>query len=132
MKKKAHYGLLIAILFVSSFLLHACAQRTDSDERSDARQAVDFGDIADGTHRGRFTYGAFIFIVDVIAQDGEVIDIIVVQNRDNDPSREAEAVVRRIVEAQSLDVDLVSGATASSRALLQAAENAIRSAIVND
>ena len=128
MRRSAHYGFLIAMLFVSTFVLFACGQFSDADGGRNKRETVDFNDLIDGTHRGVFTYGAFNYTVDVMVEDGYVIAVKVVQNKDNDRSKDAEAVLERVVEAQSLQVDAVSGATTSSKALLQATENAIKAA----
>jgi uncharacterized protein with FMN-binding domain len=132
MSSKAHYGFIIAMLFVTAFVLNACGQRSDTGDGRSPRAEIDFNDIADGTHRGRFTYGAFNYTVDVVAENGHVVEIIVIQNKDNEPSKNAEAVLERVVELQSLQVDAVTGATTSSKALLQAAENAIKAAIISD
>jgi uncharacterized protein with FMN-binding domain len=129
MSNKALHRFVITIIFLTALIASACGQQNKTGEGPDNKAAIDFNDISDGTHRGRFTYGAFNYIVDVVAQGGRVTEIIVVQNKDNEPSEKAVAVLERVVEKQSLNVDLVSGATASSKALLQATENAIKAAI---
>ncbi|MCW3490969.1 FMN-binding protein [Dethiobacter alkaliphilus] len=129
MKNKIKYRVLVVLLFALSFMLFGCGQGPDPDGVSDPEDTIDFSTVPDGTHRGTFTYGAFNFVVDVVAEDGEVAEIIVVQNRDNQPSRDAEVVLDRVVEEQSLDVDVVSGATVSSRTLLRAVQNALDRAV---
>jgi len=42
----------------------------------------------------------------------------------NGRGEKAEAIIPRVIEAQSLDVDVVSGATGSSKAILKAIEDA--------
>jgi uncharacterized protein with FMN-binding domain len=42
-----------------------------------------------------------------------------------DWGKKAEAIVPAIIEAQNLTVDVVSGATGSSKAILKAVENAL-------
>ncbi len=49
-------------------------------------------------------------------------------NRDSDYARFAEQVLPRVVRAQSLQVDAVSGATTTSVAILKATEDAVRAA----
>jgi uncharacterized protein with FMN-binding domain len=129
MRSKTYYGLMIAILFVTSFILYACGQRDENSGPGNNQTTINFADMVDGTHRGRFTYGAFIYIVDVVAEGGRITDIVIIQNKDNEPSMRAAAVLEKVVEEQTLQVDAVSGATASSKALLKAAENAIKAAI---
>ncbi|EEG76807.1 FMN-binding protein [Dethiobacter alkaliphilus] len=128
MKKTNKRRALIVVLFALSFVLFGCAQGPDPDGVSAPEDTVDFSRVPDGTHRGTFTYGAFNFVVDVVVADGEVVETIVVQNRDNQPSRDAEEVLDRVVEEQTLNVDAVSGATVSSRTLIKAVENALKRA----
>jgi uncharacterized protein with FMN-binding domain len=54
----------------------------------------------------------------------------VIQNIDlikhfNGRGEKAEVIIPKVVEAQSLKVDVVSGATASSKAILKAVETAL-------
>ena len=125
--KKRSYSLSLILLLAVAFVLLGCGASRGTDEPRDA--GIDFSSIPAGTHRGMFTYGAFNFIVDVVAENGRITAITAVQNRDNQQSRDAEAVLARIIEAQSLDVDAVSGATATSRALKKAVESALRQAL---
>ncbi|MBS4008209.1 MAG: FMN-binding protein [Clostridium sp.] len=127
--KNARYGLILLLLLIVTPLLFGCGANRAAEKPGDTQAAVDFGSVPDGTHRGMFTYGAFNFIVDVVAENGRVVTINVVQNRDNQQSADAVAVLDKIIEAQSLDVDAVTGATATSRALTKAVENALRRAL---
>lgn len=129
MKNKKRYPLFILLLFAVSFILYSCGQSPDPENVDVPADTLDFSTLPEGTHRGTFTYGSFNFIVDVVVQDAAVTEIILIQNRDNDPSREAEVVLDRIVEAQSLNVDGVTGATVSSRSLMKAVESALKNAL---
>ncbi|MDW7650487.1 MAG: FMN-binding protein [Bacillota bacterium] len=129
MKIKRRYSLILLLLLTVAAFLYGCGERAPADNVSDTKETINFKDIPDGTHRGTFTYGGFNYIVDVVAADGEIRAIEIVQNKDNEPSREAEAILDRIIEEQSLQVDNVSGATVSSRALLKAVENAVTKAV---
>jgi uncharacterized protein with FMN-binding domain len=51
------------------------------------------------------------------------VDIV---RHDNGKGSPAEIIVDRIIEAQSLKVDLISKATYSSKAILKAVENALQ------
>ncbi len=127
--QNVRHSLLLLLLLVVTLALFGCGANRSAEKPNDSQGSIDFGSIPDGTHRGLFTYGAFNFIVEVVAENGRVTTINVVQNRDNQQSEDAVAVLARIVEAQSLDVDAVSGATATSRALTKAVENALRQAL---
>lgn len=128
MKNKVHYGIMIILLCAIAIFLSACGNSSSKDS-TDKKPVIDFSTIPDGAYRGGFTYGAFNYIVEVIVAEGKVTEIIAIQNKDNEPSEMAEGVFNQIIEAQSVDVDGVSGATASSKALLKAVENALKKAL---
>lgn len=123
------HSLILLLLLIVTPVLFGCGANRSAEKPDESQVVIDFGSIPDGTHRGMFTYGAFNFIVDVVAENGRLTVINVVQNRDNQQSEAAVAVLAKIIEAQSLDVDAVSGATATSRALTKAVENALRQAM---
>lgn len=127
--KNARQSLLLLLLLIVILVPFGCAANRSAEKPRDGQAAIDFATVPNGTHRGTFTYGAFNFIVDVVAENGRVVTINVVQNRDNQQSADAVAVLDKIIEAQSLDVDAVTGATATSRALTKAVENALRRAL---
>jgi len=129
MKNKRQLRLSFVLLLAMVFVLLGCGASRDTENPRDNQVSIDFSSIPDGTHRGMFTYGAFNFVVDVFVENGRLTKITAVQNRDNQQSRDAVAVLAKIVEAQSLDVDAVSGATATSRALTKAVESALRQAL---
>lgn len=128
-KKKAKLMLMLMLMLVVSFTLSGCGANRRAEKPSDNQALLDFTSIPDGLYRGMFTYGAFNFIVDVTAANGKVTAIKIIQNRGNQQSKNAEVVLTRIIEAQSLDVDAVSGATATSRALTKAVEGALMKAL---
>jgi uncharacterized protein with FMN-binding domain len=84
----------------------------------------DLSKISDGTYRGKSKVGPVRVILDVIVKDKAITDIVIVRHF-NGLGKKAESIVPRIIEAQNLEVDVVSGATGSSKAILQAAERAL-------
>ncbi|WP_414674511.1 FMN-binding protein [Mesotoga sp. UBA6090] len=75
----------------------------------------------DGVYLGREGYVA----LEVEIRDGSIVEIRIVQNRSDRYARSAEVLTDRIVEAQSLEVDLVTGATASSESIVASVMAAI-------
>jgi len=80
-----------------------------------------FGNLEDGVYVGREGYVG----LEVEILDGRIIEIRIVQNRSDRYARSAEALTERIVEAQSLDVDVITGATATSESIVAAVKAAI-------
>ncbi|HET7839229.1 MAG TPA: FMN-binding protein [Rectinemataceae bacterium] len=83
--------------------------------------------LPDGRRPGTFSYGGFTYEVAVTISGGRMAAIDILKNRGTKPARMAEGVIPRILEAQSPDVDAVSGATTTSKALMKAVENALAS-----
>jgi uncharacterized protein with FMN-binding domain len=81
-------------------------------------------ELADGTYRGRASCG-IDYIVDVTVRDGRLEAIEPVERRASRYARLAEAVLPRIVAAQTPGVDAITGATTSSKCLMRATESAL-------
>jgi len=86
---------------------------------------VDLAQVKDGTYPGSFTYGGFKYEVMVEVGSHEIRNITITKNRTTSHAQAAEDVMRRILEQQENDVDVVSGTTTTSKALLKAVENAL-------
>ena len=85
---------------------------------------VDLSSIADGTYTG--SYSAFPVKVTVEVQvSNHTITDIVITHHDNGQGKAAEGIVDDVIEAQSLDVDVISGATYSSKVILLAIVDAL-------
>ena len=84
----------------------------------------DLSKIADGAYQGNSKVGPVKVTLVVDMQGGAMSSIQLIEHR-NGRGKKAEVIVSRIIEAQSLDVDVISGASYSSKAILQAAEHAL-------
>ena len=84
--------------------------------------------MADGVYRGNYDLsGAPVEVtLDVIIQDKKIIKIEIVEHSSSPIGKKAERIIDRIIELQSLDVEAISGATASSKTILKAVESALR------
>lgn len=88
---------------------------------------IDFAIVPDGTYQGTGRgYGGEID-VEITITKGEITQIRVLNHSEtlgiSDPA--FESIPDRIIEEQSLEVDVVSGATATSNAIKQAIRNAL-------
>lgn len=88
-------------------------------------RAFDAGKVADGVYEG----AAFLLPVSVRVRatvaDGRISSIDLLKHF-NGQGKPAEAIMARVVAAQSLGVDTVSGATQSSLTILAAIQNALK------
>ena len=86
---------------------------------------IDIGLGRDGQYQGDYRCGNFTYVVGVTVKDHNIAAIKILKNRTTKHAKQTEAVVQRILEQQRNDVDAVSGATTTSKALLKAIENAL-------
>jgi uncharacterized protein with FMN-binding domain len=87
---------------------------------------VDFASVQDGTFQGDFTFHGFTYEVEVVVVDHEIKQIEVLKNiEDDEYAQKAEGVVDNVLKEQSLKVDVITGATITSKALLKAMEDAL-------
>ncbi|UCG39356.1 MAG: FMN-binding protein [bacterium] len=89
---------------------------------------VEAAGLADGTYRGEASDGTFTYVVEVTVLEGMIVSVRAVENRDNLYARLAEGVLPRAVGMQSPAVEAITGATTTSKVLLKAMENDLRSA----
>lgn len=79
--------------------------------------------LADGIYTGEVDVVLIQAEVEVEIADGAIQDIRLAHQHDR--GERAEVIVRSVIEAQSLQVDLITGATDSSKVILKAIENAL-------
>jgi len=84
---------------------------------------VDISTLPDGTYRGAYKTFHVTAEVAVTVQDGEVTKIVVAGDKDH--GEEISELMNRVIEEQSVTVDLVSGPSASQKVALKAVEVAL-------
>lgn len=85
---------------------------------------VDLSTINDGTYHGK--YGSFPVAVELdVTINAHKITKIIITKHDNGQGKPAEAIIDDVIEAQSLQVDVITGATYSSKTILIALQNAL-------
>ena len=92
-------------------------------------QMPDLTLLNDGIYRGIYDLSGtpIKVILDVTIQRNRILHIEIVQHNSSPIGRRAESIINYVIEKQSLEIDAVSGATASSKAILKAIEKALRS-----
>jgi len=88
---------------------------------------VDLSVIPNGIYAGSYNAFPIAVEVEVKVQDNKIIAINLIKHR-NGQGKAAEAISEMVVDAQSLKVDAISGATYSSKVILLAIKDALMSA----
>lgn len=86
-------------------------------------------ELADGVYEGRYSSFPNSAVVRLTIADNRIEKVELVEHRASSRGRTANDIIpARIVEQQSTKVDAVSGATNSSRVIMNAAEDALKKA----
>lgn len=85
----------------------------------------------DGDYKGEYTLTPVEVEVMVSIKSNQISDIEILKHF-NGLGKQAEAIIPLIIYKQSLNVEIVSGATVSSKCILKAIENALAREITNE
>ncbi len=113
------------VLLVMTLLAAVLAGCKNSAEIKALRiQAIEFSGVKDGTYEGLQDSKLVTAKVQATMKGGRMTDLRLLEHK-HGPFHGAEAIVPKVLEAQSLNVDAVSGSTASSKVILKAVESAL-------
>jgi uncharacterized protein with FMN-binding domain len=81
----------------------------------------------DGVYRGNYSVSGTPVKVtlDVTVSQSKITAIRLIEHTRSPIGKKAEKIIETVIQEQSLEVDVISGATASSKAILKAVENAL-------
>ncbi len=80
-----------------------------------------------GSYTGSYDAGIVKASVAVeVAQGGSIASITILSHTCSSIGKKAEAITGRVIKEQKLEVDVVAGATVSSKTILKAIETALR------
>lgn len=86
----------------------------------------------DGTYYGSGTGFAGKITVKVVIENGRIASITIMDTKDGDGFiKSASGVIKSIIDGQSTNVDVVSGATYSSSGIIEAVRDALKQAVIN-
>ena len=116
-------GIIISIIVTINLLnkeLHSLATAEITN--------VDLSLVPDGVFDGQYSTLPVSAIVQISVQDNKIIAIKIVKHS-NGQGQPAEVIINKVIEKQTLDVDVISGATYSSKVILKSIEDALIKAI---
>ena len=120
MKRIIPFSVMLLIIA----LILACSSTFASIKPS----LLDISNKQDGTYRGEYSLpkSPLKAVLDVMVKNHIIININIVEHSCSPIGKKAETIIGKIIEKQSLDVDVISGATLSSKTLLMAVQNALQ------
>jgi uncharacterized protein with FMN-binding domain len=134
-KKRGLKGCLIVMLVIVAIFSIAGGigwiflSKEHQEAASLPLNAVNFDRLSDGKYHGVYAGGMYEWRYnecDVTVEDGKVIEIDLTDS--DDPGAEntnVEMLYERVIQAQNLQVDTISGSTLTSKGYLQCVENAL-------
>lgn len=120
-RRRLLIGALVAFVLLGA-ILFSVANRGVNTLRKLEIDPLGFTAVSDGVYIGSYEYMRWNYKVQIQIQDGKAVGIDVLS-----PAGDAFAakVAEAVIQAQTLNIDTVSGATASTRAVLKALESAL-------
>jgi uncharacterized protein with FMN-binding domain len=119
---------LLSLILVTVIYFTSCGFRKEVQKTREMRiEDVDLSKVKDGVFRGSYSYVDAKFLVEVSVKDHKIEKIDIIEAFTGTPyAVNAKAVVDTVVAHQSLNVDVITGATTTSKAYLKCIENALK------
>lgn len=121
--KKVLIGIIVVVVFIGLGGLYFATRGLDEGKQVLINE-VDLLKLDEGMYRGDYNHGRWANQVEIRVENHKIIEI---KHIEGFKHKEAmEPIHERVIRNQSLLVDVVSGATVSSKAYLKAIENALQ------
>lgn len=123
-KKFTLFAILIAIILIGVLILYISMNKFASSYLTFPYESLDLSKVEDGVYQGSEDGKLVKATVEVTVKDHKITNIVILSH-DCGLGKPAEAIVKNIIEKNSLEVDTVSGATHSSNVIRTAVYNAL-------
>lgn len=117
----------IVLLVVAGVIFFSLITRDLEALKDKSIQDVDLSLVSDGTYEGNYDSFPVSVTVEVTVRDHSISNIELIKHITGQ-GQAAESIPETVIEKQSLEVDVVSGATYSSKVILLAIEDALQGA----
>jgi uncharacterized protein with FMN-binding domain len=126
---KMSFVIIIAVFAVTALNFeYPAAQDEHSGVTAAPAEKVDLTDVPDGTYRGEFNLKDELIYDVYVTIEAQQISRIEVDSEDLAFLKKPAELIERVIQAQSVEVDAVTGASASSMILLRAIKDALQKA----
>lgn len=118
-------SIILAALVTTFVFMVTIPEKKNDAIRQMTINNVDLSKLDNGTYNGEFAYGRYTYKVEVAVSNHTIEGIKVHHGRDSKHAKAAEGVVDNIISKQATNVEVISGATTTSKAILKAVEYAL-------
>ncbi|HOP74254.1 MAG TPA: FMN-binding protein [Bacillota bacterium] len=132
-RMRRKFGLIVAIVIAAGMMVNCLYMLSRHREtvRTLTISNVDLNTVEDGTYRGSSEAILVAADVEVVVEDHRITEIKLIRHQ-NGRGKPAEVILEKVIEAQTLQVDGVTGATSSSKVILKAIETALKTGVESD
>lgn len=125
MKMILRITLIVIVLLISiGFITYKIIDNNLKNLLTREIESINITEIDDGIYRGKYEVFPVSVELNVEVKDHQIIEIDILKH-DNGQGKPAESIINSVIEQNSIDVDVISGASYSSRTILQAISNAL-------
>jgi uncharacterized protein with FMN-binding domain len=117
-------GIFIILITISAIITINIANRQMNDLLQRQIQQINLDDLPNGKYIGEIKTIPVYVKVEVVIYNHRMTDIVILEHRSGQ-GEAANDIIHDILLNQSLDVDVISGATYSSQAIMIAIERAL-------
>ncbi|MEC9488333.1 MAG: FMN-binding protein [Halanaerobium sp.] len=121
--KVAGIVVVIFILLGAGFLFYLSRGLGETAEM--AIKDIEIAGLSDGIYQGEYQGGRWSNKVEVTVKDNQITDIEIIDDVTFQLNEVTQKLIDRVIEAQSLAVDVISGSTVTCKAYLKAIEDAL-------
>lgn len=114
---------LILLIFLVVYLRNVAAYK--QAVRETTVDEINISGVSDGIYIGEYDVNFIYAKVEVTVQDGKITNIELLEHK-NERGKPAEAILGKMIDAQEINVDAISGATNSSTVIKKATEIALK------
>lgn len=126
--KKVMLGFLVVIVLIGSVFYLGLKSKLDEFSKEVSKievNNIDSSKLTDGEYTGKYYFNEFVgATVKVTIENNKITDIQMLDHK-NGKGKKAEEILSSVINAQSLEVDTITGATGSSIMILKAIEDAL-------
>lgn len=116
-----------SMLLLLTLATIACMPADIKTTREMEIESIDLNKVSDGSYQGSYSYAGSDFTVEVTVKDHTIEKIGILEAFAGTPhARNAQAIIDTVIAYQSIDVDVITGATTTSKAYLKCVENALK------
>jgi len=119
------FGVLAVVIVILIVMFLKITDGLSEGEKA-ALNGIDLAAISDGSYTGTYNFKRWSNTVTVHVENHRIVAIDIVEDVMAEGATNcSDDIIMRVIEAQSTDIDTVSGATVTSKAYLKAIENAL-------